>query len=310
MAHSLDHRAIGTNQAFVLGIALNLVYVAVETGWGLAVGSLALLADAGHNLGDVLSLVLALGANLLAGRRPTARRTYGLRRATILAALLSAILLLLAVGAIAWEAVGRFGSPTSVPGRQIVVVASIGVVINTATALLFRSGGKRDLNVRGAFLHMAADAAVSLGVVLAGFGIVLTGWTWLDPAISLAIVVVILASTWGLLRDSVDLAVDAVPKGIDPRAVERYLADLPGVTELHDLHIWALSTTESALTAHLVIPDAPSDDSFLVGVTQGLQERFGIEHPTIQLERGDFECEACAAVEEETPADAQPAARR
>ena len=300
MAHGHDHRP-AANRAFAIGIALNLAYVAVEMGWGLAIGSLALLADAGHNLSDVLGLVLALGANLLAGRRPTARRTYGLRRATILAALLSALLLLLAVGAVAWEAVGRFGTPTSVPGGQIIVVAAIGVAINTVTALLFLSGRKTDLNMRGAFLHMAADAVVSLGVVLAGVGILVTGWTWLDPAISLGIVVVILAGTWGLLRDSVELAVDAVPKDIDPSAVERYLSGLPGVIELHDLHIWGLSTTESALTAHLVIPEAPADDAFLVDVVQGLEERFGIAHPTIQLERGDFDCEACEAGEPAHP---------
>lgn len=287
-SHGHDHSfqaPIQANRAFAWGISLNLVFVAVEAAYGWWSGSLALVADAGHNLSDVMSLCLAWGAAFMASLRPTARRTYGFRRATILASLLSALLLLAALGWIAWEAIGRFSSPAPVAGRTMIQVAAIGVVINTATALLFVGGRKHDLNLQGAFLHMAADAAVSLGVVIAGLAILWTGWFWLDPAISLVIVVVVLAGTWRLLRDSLDLAVDAVPTAIEPEEVRRFLSSRPGVESLHDLHIWAMSTTETALTVHLTMPRPPDDDSFLHRLTAELHERFGIDHATLQIER-------------------------
>ncbi len=273
---------------FAIGVALNVGFAAVELVLGLLVGSLALVADAGHNLSDVLGLLLAWGASRLTLRKPTLRRTYGFRRATILASLLNAVILLVAMGGVAWEAVLRFGHPVEVPGGTIMLVAGIGVIINTATALMFVSGRHRDLNIKGAYLHMAADAGVSLGVVLAGLLVTLTGWSWLDPAISLAIVVVIVIGTWGLLRDSVDLLIDSVPRNVDPVAVSRFLKSLPGVQDVHDLHIWAMSTTEVALTAHLVKPDG-GGDHFLNEVAEGLRHRFGIQHTTIQLEQGEPE---------------------
>ena len=287
MEHNHHHKPVNYNRAFALGVTLNVAFVAVEATYGVMAGSLALIADAGHNLSDVLGLLLAWGASLLASRRPTVRRTYGFRRATILASLLSALLLLIALGGIAWEAIGRFRTATAVNGMTIIVVAGIGVVINTLTALMFVSGRKRDLNILGAYLHMAADAGVSLGVVIAGLTIMVTGWIWLDPAMSLAIAAAILVGTWGLLRDAGNLAIDAVPRNIDPVQVKTYLTDLPGVIALHDLHIWGMSTTEAALTAHLVIPGVSAHDAFLHQVGQDLQARFGIEHSTIQIERGN-----------------------
>jgi cobalt-zinc-cadmium efflux system protein len=233
----------------------------------------------------VLGLLLAWGAATLARRQPSARRTYGLRRSTILVALANAILLLVAVGGITWEAIRRFLHPEPVAGGIVIGVAAVGVLVNGVTAALFLSGRKTDLNVRGAFLHMAADAAVSLGVVLAGFGMVATGWVWLDPAVALAIVAVITIGTWGLLRESLDLAMDAVPTGIDPEEVESYLSSLPGVASVHDLHIWAMSTTESALTVHVVCPSRMEDDA-LSRVCSEIHRRVGIEHCTIQLELG------------------------
>jgi cobalt-zinc-cadmium efflux system protein len=252
-------------------------------------GSLALLTDAGHNLSDVLGLLLAWGAALLARKRPSPRRTYGFRRATIIASLFSGLLLMGAVGAIGWEAVNRLVEPPEPAGKTIMIVAAVGVVINTATALFFLSGKDHDLNIRGAFLHMAADAAVSLGVVASGALILLLGWNWVDPLISLVIAAVIFLSTWGLLRDSLNLAVDAVPRNVDPEAVRAYLLDLPGVSALHDLHIWPMSTTDTALTAHLVMDDLPEGDDFLHNVARMLQERFAISHPTIQMERSGAE---------------------
>jgi cobalt-zinc-cadmium efflux system protein len=230
--------------------------------------------------------MLAWGASHLAGRRPTARRTYGLRRSPILAALLNAVLLLLALGGIAWEALRRLQWPEPVSGITVVGVAAAGVIVNGTTALLFLAGRKHDLNIRGAFLHMAADAGVSAGVVVAGLVIRSTGWTWVDPAASLLVVAVIAAGTWGLFRESLDLALDAVPAGIDPAAVESYLAGLPGIAAVHHLHVWGVSTTETALTVHLVKPDGRLDDSLLARVTEELRERFGIAHVTIQLEQG------------------------
>jgi cobalt-zinc-cadmium efflux system protein len=280
------------NAAFAIGVALNLGFVVVEAVFGLFAHSLALLADAGHNLSDVLGLLLAWGAMYLSRRPPTRHRTYGFRGSSILAALANAILLLVAVGGIAWEAIRRFGGDHAAPvsGRTVMWVAGVGIAVNGVTALLFLSGRKRDVNLEGAFLHMAADAAVSLGVVAAGVAISLTGWRWLDPAVSLAIVAVITAGTWGLLRKSVNLAIDAVPEGIDPKAVKDYLSALPGVTAVHDLHIWAMSTTESALTAHLVKPDVDDEDALLTRAARELHDRFGIEHPTIQIERRHDGC--------------------
>lgn len=286
--HAHAHGAIGAGgRAFAIGIGLNLAFVAVEGAASLLANSVALLADAGHNLSDVLGLALAWIAVELSRRKPSAHFTYGLRGSSIWAALGNSALLLIACGGIAWEAVHRFIDPRPVEGITIMVVAAVGVVINTATALLFMRGSRSDLNLRGAFLHMAADAAISLGVVIAGAIVLATGWLWIDPAISLAIVVVILAGTWGLLRDSARLALQAVPPEIEPDAVRRWLASLDGVTEVHDLHIWAISTTEVALTAHLIMPGERPADIFYSDLAHGLDHRFGIRHPTVQIERGD-----------------------
>lgn len=282
-----NHAPANFGKAFAIGIALNLGFVIVEAVYGRLSHSLALVADAGHNLSDVLGLFLAWGASVLAQHGPTLRRTYGLRRTSILAALTNAIVLLIAIGAIAWEAVQRLAHPTEVAGKTVIVVAAVGIVINGVTALLFMSGRKGDLNIRGAFAHMAADAGVSAGVVIAGVVILFTDWRWLDPVVSLGISVVIVLGTWSLLRDSVNLALDAVPEGIDLAAVQDYLVNLPAVTEVHDLHVWGMSTTETALTAHLVIPDAAFTDERLSRVCGELHDRFGIEHATLQIEQGD-----------------------
>jgi cobalt-zinc-cadmium efflux system protein len=300
--HAHVHEPHSYNRAFGWGVALNLLYVVVEAGYGFAIGSLSLLADAGHNLSDVLSLVLAWGAAYLATFPPTQHRTYGWRSSTILAALLNGLLLLIAVGGIAWEAVRRFFESHQVPGLPVIWVAAIGVGVNTATALLFLRGRERDLNIRGAFLHMAADAAVSLAVVLAGFAILWTGKTWIDPAASLVLAVVIFWGTWSLLRESSNLALQGVPEGIDPLRVEAYLAQLPGVAEVHDLHIWGMSTTQTALTAHLVKPAVENEDELLARATSDLHDQFGIEHVTLQLERSE-DVEACRqACRERDPA--------
>ncbi len=293
MAHEHSHGPANYNKAFAIGVALNIAYVLVEAGFGWRTNSLALLADAGHNLSDVLSLLLAWAASYLVQIGPSARRTYGWRRSSIIAALLNALLLLVAIGGISWEAIRRFGEPAEVPGGIVMAVAGFGVLINTATALLFMKGRSRDLNIKGAFLHMAADAGVSAAVVLGGLAISLTGLVWIDPAMSLLVVAVIAIGTWGLLRDSVNLSLDAVPAGIDVGAVEQYLRELPGIVRVHDLHIWAMSTTESALTAHLVKPDGRIDDPLLQQIQTELHDRFEIEHMTIQLECGDGEC-SCA----------------
>jgi cobalt-zinc-cadmium efflux system protein len=276
----------GAGKAFAIGTLLNAVFVAIELTCGFWVGSVALVADAGHNLSDVLGLLLAWGASYLARRKPSGRRTYGLRRTSILAALANAILLFIAVGAIAVEAINRLRQPESVGSTMMIWVAGLGVIVNTITALLFMSGGKDDLNVRGAFLHMAADAAVSLGVVIAGITIRVTAWFWIDPALGLVISAVIAFSTWDLLWQSLNLALDSVPKNVDLELVRDYLAALPGVTAVHDLHIWAMSTTETALTVHLVKPAAEVDDDWLDHVAHELFDRFGIVHPTIQIESG------------------------
>lgn len=290
MAHDHSHSHASTprdfSAAFAIGIALNTVYVLFEVIFGLIGHSLALLADAGHNLSDVLGLLLAWGASAMAKSAPTKRHTYGLRGSSILAALFNAIFLLVSVGAIVWEALRRFKSPTDVHANTVIWVSLIGIAINTATALMFRSGRDRDLNIRGAFLHMAADAAISAGVVIAGFAILWTGLSWIDPVVSLVISAVIIWGTWDLLRESTNLALQAVPKSIETEKVERYLADLPGVARVHDLHIWAMSTTETALTVHLVKPDGTIDDGLLARVCDDLQHRFQIGHVTIQLECG------------------------
>jgi cobalt-zinc-cadmium efflux system protein len=286
-AYGHQHGPARYDRAFAIGIGLNLAYVVVEAVFGFISGSLALIADAGHNLSDVAGLALAWGAAWLSRRDPTERRTYGYRRSSILASLANAVLLLVAVGAIGLEAARRLLDPQPVESTTILWVAAVGVVVNAGTALLFMSGRKGDLNIRGAFLHMAADAGVTVGVIAAALLIGWTGWLWVDPAVSLLIVAVILVGTWGLLRDSVNLSLDAVPEGIDPRAVEACLAEQPGVAEVHDLHIWAMSTTETALTAHLVRPDTGVDDGLLDRLRRELHDRFGIEHATLQIETGD-----------------------
>ena len=281
-----SHAPKDFGRAFAIGAGLNIAFVVAEVGAGLYTGSLALLADAGHNLSDVIGLLMAWVAVIVARRAPAGRRTYGLGKSTILASLANAGLLLLAVGGITWEAVRRFGSPQDIPPGPVIIVAAIGVVINTATALMFMRG-QGDLNVKGAFLHMAADAAVSLGVVVAAVILwVQPEWRWIDPMISLVIAAVIVAGTWGLLRDSLDLALDAAPRGIDPDKVKAWLAARPGVTEVHDLHIWAMSTSETALTAHLTRPDNTDPDQFLDELCHDLVHAFGIGHATLQLETG------------------------
>jgi cobalt-zinc-cadmium efflux system protein len=271
-------------RAFAIGVILNTAFVAAEVAAGLWTGSLALLADAGHNLSDVLSLLLAWGATILARRAPAGRRTYGLRKGTILASLANAILLLIAVGAIVSEAVRRLGTPAPIDSDIVMLTAGLGVLINGATAMLFMRGSHDDLNVRGAFLHMAADAGVSLAVVAGAFLMARTGILWIDPALSLIIAGVIVLGTWSLLRDSADLALDAAPRGIDVEAVRRYLAGLPGVEGVHDLHVWALSTTETAMTAHILRPANSDGDRFLHLACEGLEQRFRIGHATLQIE--------------------------
>jgi cobalt-zinc-cadmium efflux system protein len=285
MAHDHDHGPTDYSRAFAFGVALNVGFVIVEAAYGIMAGSLALLADAGHNLSDVLGLLLAWGANYLVRRKPTERLTYGWRKSSILAALINAVILLVALGGIAWEAIQRFSDPVPVAGKTIIFVALVGVVINTATALLFLSGRKSDLNIRGAFLHMVADAGVSAGVVMAGVAILFTGMLWIDPAISLVITVIILFGTWRLFRDAFNMAMDAVPRDIDPEAVKAYLSSLPGITGVHDMHIWAMSTAETALTAHLIKPDPKDDDALIEKASKELHGQFGIDHITLQWER-------------------------
>ena len=276
----------------MIGIALNLAYVAAEAAFGVVANSLALLSDAGHNLGDVLALGLAWLATLLARRAPSQRYTYGLRGSSILAALTNAVVLLVVTGGIAWAAIERLIAPEPSAGSTVMIVAAVGVAVNGATAAMFAAGRKGDVNIRGAFLHMASDALVAAGVVAAGAVIALTGWMWIDPAVSLAIGAIIVAGTWSLLRESLDLALHAAPTGVDPVAVRDYLATLPGVIEVHDLHIWGMSTTETALTAHLVRPGAVVDDSLIHQVCQELHSRFQVDHATLQVEAGGTD-EAC-----------------
>ena len=294
--HVHGHGSLNYGRAFAIGITVNLVYVAGEAVAGVLSGSLALLADASHNLGDVLSLSLSWGAAILSRRQPSSRFTYGLRSTSILAALANAIILLVVTGGIAWEAIRRFGHPVPVASGIVIAVAAVGIFVNGGTALLFASG-KSDLNVKSAFLHMAADAVVTAGVVAAGIVIWLTHWEWLDPAVSLVVSVVIIVGTWGLLKSAIGLALAAVPEGVDAAAVRSHLLALPGVTGLHDLHIWGMSTTETALTCHLVMPAGHPGDAVLTGVAQELHHRFGIQHATIQIELADTD-EVCALTPE------------
>ena len=274
------------------GVGLNTLFVIIEFATGFWAGSLALVADAGHNAGDVVGLLLAWGASQLARRPPSRRYTWGFRRTTIYAALANAVLLLTACWAIVWEAWHRLQSPEPVAGPVMIAVAAVGVAINTLTALLFMRGRERDANLRGAFLHMAADAAVSAGVVVAGIAIMMTGWTWIDPLVSIAITLAIVVGTWDLFRESIDLSLDAVPRGIDPDAIKEALAAISGVVEVHDLHVWAASTSEVTLTAHLVVPDKDLHEAALSAATVLLRDRFRIAHTTIQIEREEAG-EAC-----------------
>lgn len=281
------HGPASFSRAFAIGIALNVAFVAIEAFYGWRVGSLALLADAGHNLSDVAGLVLAWGAALAAGRLPDHRHTYGWQRASILAAFANAVLLLLAMGSLLWEAGHRLQAPHPTDGITIMVVAAVGVLINGTTAALFMTASQSDMNIRGAFLHMAADALVSLGVVAAGALYLWTGWAWLDPVTSMVIALVIVAGTWGLFRGSLHLLFDGVPESVALAEVDALLRALPGVKGVHDLHVWAMSTTQIALTAHLVMPGGHPGDAFLERIAHDLHHRFHITHPTIQIELDD-----------------------
>jgi cobalt-zinc-cadmium efflux system protein len=283
-----DHSAAPYSRAFVIGIALNLGYVAIEAGYGWSVNSLALLADAGHNLSDVIGLVLAWGGALAGRLQPDARYTYGWKRASIVAAFLNALLLLVAMGSLVWEAIGRLGAPAPMAGVTIIVVAGVGIVVNSLTALLFLRGREHDLNIRAAFLHMAADALVSVGVVIAGGLALCFGWNWLDPLVSLLIAAIIVLGTWSLFRQSLHLLFDGVPDSVDLVAVRASLEALPGVARVHDLHVWAMGSTEIAMTAHLIMPDGHPDDAFYEHVTQQLHEQFDIDHVTLQAVRAPF----------------------
>jgi cobalt-zinc-cadmium efflux system protein len=285
--HGHSHGARTLSRAFAIGTVLNAAFVVVEVAFGVAAQSVALVADAVHNFGDVLGLGLAWAAARLALRRPSPRRTYGLRRSTILAALANAILLLVSIGGVGWEAVRRLRvGVAEAQGTTMIVVAAVGVVVNGASAAFFAADRKHDANVRGAFLHLVSDAAVSLGVVGAGALVVTTGYAWVDPVASLAVAAAVLWGTWRLLREALDLALDAVPAGIDVDEVRGYLAALPDVSEVHDLHIWAMSTTETALTAHLVMRTTPCSPAFLENACETLEHRFGIHHATLQMEGG------------------------
>jgi len=284
MSDGHGHAPADFSRAFAIGIALNLAFVAVEAFYGWRANSLALMADAGHNLSDVAGLVLAWGGALAGKLRPDARHTYGWKRASILAAFANALLLLVAMGALAWEAVGRLGSPEPAQGLTIMAVAGVGVVINTATALLFMRGSAKDINIRGAFLHMAADALVSLGVVAAGGLYLWQGWAWLDPVVSIVIAFIIIAGTWSLFRQSLHLLFDGVPEGIDLARVDALLRRQAGVIDVHDLHVWGMSATDVALTAHLVMPGGHPGDAFFGELTHELHEHFEITHATLQID--------------------------
>ena len=287
-SHDHSHAPANFNAAFAIGIGLNVVFVAIEAFYGWKINSLALLADAGHNLSDVIGLVLAWGGALAGKLRPDARHTYGWKRASILAAFINALLLLVAMGSLVWEALHRLQSPEPVEGVTIMVVAGIGIVVNTATALLFVRGREKDLNIRGSFLHMAADALVSVGVVVAGALALWFGWAWLDPVVSLLIAAVIVVGTWSLFRQSLHLLFDGVPESVDLLQVKALLEALPGVDRVHDLHVWAMGTSEIAMTAQLVMPNGPAGDAFLQSATEQLHDRFEIAHVTIQVVQVPF----------------------
>ncbi|RYM06082.1 cation transporter [Sporolactobacillus sp. THM7-7] len=294
-AHHLEyghtHEPASYSKALLIGVLLNILFIVIEAVYGIIGKSLALLADAGHNLSDVLGLLVAWTAIWLGERKPTRKRTYGYKSSSILAALFNAVCLLIAVGVIAWEAIQRFSAPAPVTGSAVIIVAFIGIVINGITAMLFMSGRKGDLNIKGAFLHMAADAGVSLGVVIAGFIILFTGWEWVDPVVSLIIAAVILIGTWGLLRDSINLALNAVPASIDLDEIKAFLQAIPTVIDVHDLHVWGMSTTETALTAHLIRTEINDNDAVLKQINEALHNQFGIHHTTIQIEKGTYVCE-------------------
>lgn len=288
--HAHDHAPADYGRAFAIGIALNTAFVVLEAAFGVLSNSVALLADAGHNLSDVLALAVAWVGMSLSKRAPSGRFTYGFRSTSILAALFNAVILMVVIGGIAWEAARRLAAPEPVAETTVIVVAALGIAVNGATALLFARGRARDINLRGAFMHMAADAAISAGVVLAAFLIIATGWLWLDPAASLLISAVIVIGTWGLLRDSVALSLDAVPADIDPVSVRDFLRQVPGVASVHDLHIWPMSTTETALTAHLVMPGGHPADEVLAAIARELHDRHGINHATLQVETDGALC--------------------
>jgi cobalt-zinc-cadmium efflux system protein len=289
-AHGSDLGAGTTGSystAFVVGAVLNTVFIAVEVTYGILSNSVSLLADAGHNLGDVLGLFVAWGGLLLARRQPTARFTYGLRSSSILAALFNAVALLITVGVIAVESIRRLYHPEPVTGLTVMIVAAIGMVINGGTALLFSRGRHLDINLRGVFMHMMGDAVISLGVVVAGAGLLFTGWTWLDPAVGLLVAAFLVISTWRLLTQSIAMALQAVPSDIEPKDVHAFLGKIDGVDQVHDLHIWPMSTTERALTCHLVMPGGHPGDGALAELAHELEHRFRIGHVTIQVETGD-----------------------
>ena len=284
--HHHHHGDVGHGRAFAIAITLNAVFVAIEFFYGFLANSTALMADAGHNLSDVLGLMLAWGAAMLAKREPSGRYTYGLRSSSILAALFNGMLLMAATGAIAWGAVEQLMAPHPVQGLTVSLVAGIGIAVNGISAWLFMSGSKDDINIRGAYLHLAADAAISLGVLIAGLLVTYTGWAWIDPAVSLVIVVLIMKSTWSLLREALDMTLGAVPGNVDVAEVENFLLARPGVMGVHDLHIWSMSTTDVALTCHLVMPAGYPGDAAIDEIARGLKEQFGIQHTTLQSEQG------------------------
>lgn len=288
-AHHDHHHAppTGSSLPFAIGIGLNLAFVVVEVVFGVTSHSLALVADAGHNFGDVLGLGLAWGATALATVKPSTRRTFGFRRATIVASAINAAILLFVTGGLTWEAIQRLLSPQPAAGKTMIAVALVGAVINAVSALLFMRDRKSDLNLQAAFAHLAGDAALAVGVAIAGALILVTGKVWLDPAVSIGLAIAIVAGTWSLLRKSMNLMLDAVPDGIDPEDVKKFLAALPAVIEVHDLHIWAMSTTETALTAHLVMPRNSCEPAFLANVCKDLRHKYRIDHSTLQLDPDD-----------------------
>jgi len=285
--HGHSHAPVNYSRAFAIGAAVNLLFVVVEASYGYWSNSLALVADAGHNFSDVVGLLLAWAAAWLSTRKPSARFTYGFGKTSIFAAVINAILLVFAITVIIWEAVVRLQNPQSLSTQTVIIIAAIGIVVNGATALLFMSGRKEDLNARGAYAHLAADALISLGVVVTGLVISFTGWMWLDPLVSIAIGVLILIGTWGLLRDSVNMAIAAVPSGVDIDKVKKFLSEVQGVQSVHDLHVWAMSTTETALTAHIVMPSGHPGDAFLKKISHDLDHHHRIHHATLQIEIGD-----------------------